>query len=87
MLRSYEVLDEVREAQFFLDGKDFIHFHDEPDGLWADVRLSQGRLRKSVATLAEQAELMGQIAAKLDVRTAPRRRARMERRRRGSSED
>ena len=33
-LRGYEVLDEVRQAQFHLKGKDFIHFHDdEPEGL------------------------------------------------------
>ena len=66
-LRGYEVLDEVRQAQFHLKGKDFIHFHDdEPEGLVADVLLTKGRIRMPVATRAEQAELMDKIAQKLD---------------------
>ncbi len=66
VLRSYDVLDEVRETKFHLNGRDFIHFHDEPDGPWADVRLSKGRIRMPVSTRSEQAELMEKICQKLD---------------------
>ena len=47
-LRSYEALEETAESKFLLRGRDFIHFHDEPDGLWADVILSKGRIRAAV---------------------------------------
>ena len=43
-LRSYEILNEVKPTNFQLKGKGFIHFHDEPDGLWADIFFSKGRL-------------------------------------------
>lgn len=66
VLRGYSVLREVREGSFHLHGKDFIHFHDEPDGLWADVRLAQGRVRRSVADSASQADLVEEIGSRLD---------------------
>jgi hypothetical protein len=65
-LRSYEVLGEANETKFLLKGRDFIHFHDEPEGLWADVKLSKGRVRVSVSTASEQSELMEKVAKKLD---------------------
>ena len=65
-LRSYEVLVETKGARFLLRGRDFIHFHDDPDGLWADALLSKGRVRMSVSSSSEQGELMGLIAEKLD---------------------
>ena len=65
-LRSYEVLEETTEHKFLLRDKDFIHFHDDPDGLWADAKLTKGRVRMSVATRAEQGELMDKLTEKLD---------------------
>jgi hypothetical protein len=65
-LRSYEVLEETGENKFLLGGRDFIHFHDDPDGLWADAKLSKGRIRVSVAGASEQGELMEMIASKLE---------------------
>ena len=75
-LKSYEILIETPDSKFLLKGKDFIHFHDDPDGLWADVRLTKGRIRVSVATASEQRELMGQIADKLDALEHHRARGR-----------
>ena len=66
VLRGYHVLDEVRETKFHLNGRGFIHFHDESDGPWADVRLSKGRIRMPVSTRSEQAELIEKICQKLD---------------------
>jgi hypothetical protein len=65
VLRSYPVLNEVRPAAFHLDGGDFIHFHEEPEGLFADARLGRGRVRLPVSTQAEQAELLERIEEKL----------------------
>ena len=36
-LRPYEVLEETQGTKFLLSGKDFIHFHDDSDGLLADL--------------------------------------------------
>lgn len=61
VLRGYPVLEEARPTAFHLDGRDFIHFHEESDGLFADVRLSKGRLHLPVSTPSEQAELLDRI--------------------------
>lgn len=87
VLRASPALAEVRPAAFHLDGRDFLHFHDEADGLFADVRLTKGRVRLpvrlpvrlSVETRAEQAELLDRIEAQLSsldthVRAARRQR-------------
>lgn len=65
-LRSYEILSEVRPTNFHLNGKGFIHFHDEADGLWADIFLSKGRLRMPANTASEQAEVIGTIEPALE---------------------
>jgi hypothetical protein len=61
VLRGYSVLREVRPAVFHLNGGDFIHFHEGPEGVFADVRLAKGQVRMSVSTQSEQAELLERI--------------------------
>lgn len=65
VLRGNPILEEVRPTAFHLDAQDFIHFHEEPEGLFADVRLSKGRVRMPVSTRSEQAELLERIESKL----------------------
>ena len=65
-LKSYEILNEVKPTNFHLNGKGFIHFHDEPDGLWADIFLSKGRLRMPVNIDAEQENVIGTIEPTLE---------------------
>ena len=65
-LRSYKILSEVKPTNFHLNGKGFIHFHDEPDGLWADIFLSKGRLRMPANTASEQADVIGTIETTLE---------------------
>ena len=60
-LKSYEILNEVEPTNFNLNGKRFIHFHDEPVGLWADIFLSKGVLRMPANTASEQADVIGTI--------------------------
>jgi hypothetical protein len=61
VLRGYSALTEVRPTAFHLDGRDFIHFHELPEGIFADVRLSKGQVRMSVSTQPEQTELLERI--------------------------
>ena len=60
-LRSYEILNEVKPTNFHLNGKGLIHFHDEPDGLWADIFLCKGVIRMPANTTSEQADVIGNI--------------------------
>ena len=79
-LRSHPALDEVRPTHFLLNGRDFVHFHEDGHGIVADAILSTGRVRMSVDTAAEQAEFMDRIAEPLDS-LGSRRRDRDRRRR------
>ena len=65
VLRGYPMLEEVREAEFYLHGRDFIHFHETPDGVIADVLLSKARVSMSVVSSDEQAELLERIEDRL----------------------
>ena len=65
-LKSYEILNDAKPTDFYLNGKGFIHFHDEPDGLWADISLSNRRLRMPANTASEQADVIGNIEPTLE---------------------
>ena len=62
-LRGYPELTERSRGTFYKKSQAFLHFHEDPAGLFADVRLSPGgdftRLR--VSTKAEQRALVGAI--------------------------
>ncbi len=64
-LRGYSVLNEIRPAAFYLKGRDFIHFHEAPQCVFADVLLSKGRVQMPVSTDSEQAELLDRIDLQL----------------------
>ena len=61
VLRANPALEEVRPLTFNLNGREFLHFHDYPHGVTADVRLTRRVVRMRVVSEAEQAELLGQI--------------------------
>lgn len=65
-LRSYSILDEVRPTAFYLEGKDFLHFHELEEDVVCDVWLTKGRVRMPVSTAFEQSELLDRIEAKLE---------------------
>ena len=57
-LRSRTVLREVRPGVFTLQSRAFIHFHDDDDGIFADVRLAEAFVRMPVTSRSEQADLL-----------------------------
>lgn len=74
-LRAHPALSEVRPAEFQIDGRDFLHFHEESDGVVADVRLAEGRVSLPVSSSAEQADFLERIddtLASLDGRVRDR---------------
>jgi hypothetical protein len=60
-LRTRTVLRERRPGVFELKSRAFLHFHDDPSGLFADVRLADGFLRLPVTSSAEQADFLERI--------------------------
>jgi len=65
-LRANSALREIRPAVFHLDGRDFLHFHEEDAGIVADVRLTTRFVRMPVSSETDQGELLEQIDEHLD---------------------
>ena len=60
-LRTRSVLRERRPGIFELKSRAFLHFHDDPSGIFADVRLSDEFVRLRVTSRAEQSDLLDRI--------------------------
>jgi hypothetical protein len=80
-LRTYAALRERTPGHFFLGPHEVLHFHDDPAGVFADLRLSGRFVRLPVSTPAEQAELLGRVAETMEAFES-RNTGRMRRRRR-----
>lgn len=65
-LRARPALRETRPGVFALKGRAFLHFHDDPSGVFADVRLADEFVRLRVDTASEQADLLDRIDDCLD---------------------
>jgi hypothetical protein len=84
VLRAHPALREPRPTVFQLNSRDFLHFHDEPEGIFADVRLTSGFVRLPVSSHIEQLELLEQIDHSLSsLDEHVRNRQRRERHRQG----
>jgi hypothetical protein len=62
-LRSVPGLVEKRPGIFYRKSKAFLHFHEDPTGLHADVRFADDFERARVETKAERKALMARIRA------------------------
>jgi hypothetical protein len=60
-LRARGVLRETRPGVFALRSRAFLHFHDDPSGIFADVRLADDFVRMPVTTRSQQADLLDRI--------------------------
>ena len=52
---------EKKRGVFYRRSRAFLHFHEDPAGLFADVRLVDDFERHRVSTAAEQAELLAAV--------------------------
>ena len=74
-LRTFPGLTERRPGIFYLRSAAFLHFHEHPAGLFADVKLNQAEfVRLPVNTREHQEELLRQVSRSLE--SAPVRRRR-----------
>jgi hypothetical protein len=60
-LRARTVLHEMRPGVFYLKSRAFLHFHDDPSGVFADVRLADDFVRLPVTTMSQQSDLLERI--------------------------
>ena len=60
-LREYDGLVEKKRGVFYRRSRAFLHFHEDPSGLHADVRLSSEFERFRVETAPERAALLAAI--------------------------
>ena len=83
VLRAHPALKEARPATFYLDGQEFLHFHETPSVVFADVLLARGRVHMPVSSAAEQGELLERIDQVLEsLESREHRRPQRERRNR-----
>jgi len=63
-LRQREPLRERRPGTFYVKSKAFLHFHDDPAGVFADVKLDLREFtRLAVTTPAQQRALLQRVDA------------------------
>ncbi len=66
-LRKLEGLKEKKRGSFYRNGprgwRNFIHFHEDPAGLFADVSFAQGDERIECSKAAQKANLLRRIRA------------------------
>jgi len=85
-LRARPQIEEKRPGVFYLKSRAFLHFHDDPSGIFADVLFTKDFVRVPVSSRSQQADLLEQIDGCLsEVESKPREKDRRASRRRGKS--
>ena len=66
-LRALPGLKETARGVFYRKSRAFLHFHEDPAGLFADARLGgEDFTRLAVSTDTDREELLRRVAAALD---------------------
>jgi len=60
-LRDFDELNEKRSGVFYRKSRAFLHFHEDPKGLFVDVRLSEDFIRLPNNTANQQRTLIARI--------------------------
>jgi hypothetical protein len=60
-LRGVDGLKEKSRGVFYRGSRAFLHFHEDPSGLYADVRLDADFERMRVTTKAERKRLLSAV--------------------------
>jgi hypothetical protein len=66
-LRGFDALKERSRGVFYVGSRAFLHFHEDPVGLFADIRAADGAgfERLKVDDRAGEAALLGKVEAAL----------------------
>jgi len=63
VLRDLPALREKRRGTFYRGSRAFLHFHEDPAGLFADVRIDAEFERVRVSTAKERERLLRRVRA------------------------
>ena len=74
-IRALPGLKETSRGVFYRKGRAFLHFHEDPTGLFCDIRLAPDGdfTRRRVSTAAEAKALLAEAKAALDAGALPGR--------------
>ena len=64
-IRAHAELKEKSRGCFYHKSRGFLHFHEDPEGLFADLKTGADFERFRVSTRAEQSALLKKLAAAL----------------------
>jgi hypothetical protein len=64
-LRSLAGLKEKSRGVFYWRSKAFVHFHDDPSGLYADLRIDEDFVRLPVTTKPERKAFIAAVRKQL----------------------
>jgi hypothetical protein len=65
-LRKHQALKEKKRGVFYLKSAAFLHFHEDPEGIFADVRADTGWERLPVNTKAQRRAFLARVRDILD---------------------
>jgi hypothetical protein len=65
-LRAVPGLTEKKRGIFYRGSRAFLHFHEDPTGMYADVRLDSDFERFRVTSRTEQRDLLRRVRADCD---------------------
>ena len=60
-VRRHQGLKERKRGAFYLKSRGFLHFHEDPAGLFGDLKIGDRFERFRVSTKAERRQLLGMI--------------------------
>jgi hypothetical protein len=64
-VRRFELMNEKSRGVFYCRSKAFLHFHEDPAGLFADIRTGADWERMPVDSKTDQAKLLRRIRGHL----------------------
>ena len=64
-VRAFEGLTERKRGAFYRKSAGFLHFHEDPEGLFADLKVGREWERFRVSTPEEQSALLTRVAIEL----------------------
>lgn len=64
-IRRYEALNERGRGKFYRKSSAFLHFHEDPAGIFADLKVGSEWKRFSINSSKEQEKLLSEIAKNL----------------------
>lgn len=72
-LRRHAELSERKRGTFYRKSSAFLHFHEDPAGMFADLKIGGEFQRFRVSTRAEQAAFLREVSRAVAPRSAPSR--------------